>query len=129
MTKKKIRRKVNKFVADFNKNIEKDEFWKGRFVIRQVENSRYHFSDNSGDIYHWRYRIIDKKTGVAADYWFDNYNIWYRMWDFVNNFIVEVSGVWLEIPRPSYDSPSYIDKPVPVITEQWWYGGNHFHKI
>lgn len=118
----KINHKVNKIIRELNENLKQDSLWKGRFELRQISKKCYKFPDNSGYDFYWLYRVYDKKTGKAAQKWFNEYDIirsWH-LWEFVNNFIVKFSKVWEEIPKIDYNSPSYIDKPIPQITELFW---------
>ena len=39
MDKKKHQRAINRAVRSFNKQLEQDNLWLGRFMVRQYENS------------------------------------------------------------------------------------------
>lgn len=119
----KVNHKVNKIIRDINKELEEDELWKGRFVLRQIEKQVFRYSDLSGWYLTYKYRIYDKKTGYIAEKWFDHYDICYgaRLWYFVNDFITKKSEVWNEDPKPNINSPSYVGVPLPKILKRYEY--------
>lgn len=99
---RKLQRKVNAFVRSLNKTIEEDNLWRGRFVVRQKQAVIHEYSDKSGWHGHFVMRIYDKKTGLYKEECFDHYELdhaW-KLWWFVNNFIVQDVKVWEENPSP-----------------------------
>lgn len=113
--RKCYQKKLTHLLKECNRNIEKDDIWKGRFYIVQKDCRWYQFEDNSGGYLFAHLRCYDHKTGYYHDYILD-YAPWYTTiyWslymDIMNNFIVDQVRVWREIPRPSIDSESYIKK-------------------
>ena len=73
--RKKYKRAVNKLVRTFNKDIENDWLWNGRFVISQDWSLFYPFEDKSGAQYYVGLVITDKKTGHKEYSCFDNFDI------------------------------------------------------
>ena len=63
MDKKKHQRAMNQLVRSFNKALEKDELWCGRFVIRQVYSPQWHrYDDGSGAELFVHLKFIDRST-------------------------------------------------------------------
>ena len=96
---KKRQRKINARVKMFNKNIEQDELWKGRFYMRQVARKVYYYEDGSFSL-NVTLRIIDKQTGYWDDMRFSEFQIdWgWKHFEWVNAFIIEGVKVWDEHP-------------------------------
>lgn len=120
-------RKFNKLIKILNKNIEKDELWKGRFFFIQKNASWWRFSDNSGGTLATYIRAIDKKTGYYHDYRVD-YAPWMPFFighltlDVVNDFIVNQTNVWKEDPRPTIDTTfNYQNTPISkdILNKKW----------
>ena len=61
--RKKYKRAVNKLVRTFNKDIENDWLWNGRFVISQDWSLFYPFEFKIGAQYFFGLVITDLKTG------------------------------------------------------------------
>ena len=99
--RKKYKRAVNKLVRTFNKSIENDWLWNGRFVISQNWSRFYPFNDRSGAQYYVGLIITDKKTGHKEYSYFDNYEIEWHMWEWANWCITEKWKVWNETPNPN----------------------------
>lgn len=100
----KIQRKINKKVKAMNKSIETDDLWLGRFYARQKSRKAYQYEDKSGYCVFVTITIFDKKTGFSKDFRFDHYDILFggwKLWEAMNNFIIEDCKVWEEDPRPS----------------------------
>ena len=109
-----LRRKINARIRAFNKNIENDDVWLGRFVARQRQLFINQYGDHSGYYAHMVIRISDKKTGRYRDALFSDLEITMSGWkffEFVNNFIIEDCKVWHEEPDP-WQKPrtSYVGK-------------------
>lgn len=101
MAKRKIyQRRMNKIVRIANKAIEKDWLWNGRFYVRQAGAWFTPYSDNSGASFEAIYVLYDRKTGRKEAKVFDNYNIEYRLFSWINKCIVEIWNVWDENPDP-----------------------------
>lgn len=102
---KKYQRKFTKLIQQYNKAIDKDDLWLGRFHMIQIRSRWEAFDDNSGGILHAVIRCFDKKTRQYKDY-FITYAPWMRTihWhiqmDILNQFVVEDIDVWKENPNP-----------------------------
>ena len=99
---KKTQRRINACIRRLNKNIERDELWKGRFCIRQIKRQ---FWREDGYLYlHVLMRYYDKQTGATEDHWYRKEDFFFpcswRIWEHMNSFIVETCKVWEEDPRP-----------------------------
>ena len=72
---KKEQRKINHYVRAFNKILQKDELWRGRFYVKQEEVRRYiTFEDGSGGEIIASFSFRDKKTGIMRIAYFTNYD-------------------------------------------------------
>jgi len=101
--KKRHQREINRLVRDLNKNIEQDDLWYGRFYMRQVYSPQWHlYEDGSGAEYFVHLECVDKCTGrtfLKADtvnHWRGATGNGWRLWEFMNWFIVEHCNVWNE---------------------------------
>lgn len=91
--RKRHQREMNKIMRELNKNIEKDDLWKGRFYVRQVASQWYEYEDKSGAELWVVLQFYDKETGISKEiadtvnHWryFDGNHLWWEM----NNFIVK----------------------------------------
>ena len=103
MNKKKHQRAMNRLVREFNKTLEQDDLWCGRFVIRQVGSPQWHrYDDGSGAELFVHLKFIDRCTGryyIAAD----DVNCWrglrangYSVWEKMNWLITKHWDVWDE---------------------------------
>ena len=101
LNRKKYKRAVNKLVRTFNKDIENDWLWNGRFVISQEWGEFRPFEDHSGARYYVGLVITDKKTGNKEYTYLDNYEIEWHMWDWANKCITDYWNVWEENPNPN----------------------------
>lgn len=110
MAKDKMRRQYqrsfNHKIRQLNKEIERDELWRGRFVFLQKQYHWYKFEDNSGGILTLFIRAYDKKTNYYHDYrleyapWLKSIN-WRLSMDIANTFIVDDLNVWGNEDRPN----------------------------
>lgn len=120
LNRKTHQRAVNKVFRDINKSIEKDELWKGRFVIKQHPYSTFTiYEDKSGAEFFTNYYLIDKKTGrthLSCGTSNDILNP-HKMFIEMNNFIVHICQVWLEEPRPHIDNTEDYRKVAIRINE------------
>lgn len=92
--RKKAQHIINKNIRAINKNIEKDNLWRGRFVMCQT-NARWNaFKDGSGGVLFATILMIDKRTGQTKTVYFDNYDHTWHYFEAMNNFIVDDCKVW-----------------------------------
>lgn len=103
MNKKVHQRAINRLVREFNKQLEKDDLWCGRFMIRQMDSPQWvRYDDNSGTELWVKLKFIDRCTGryyVGAH----SVNEWrgvqvsgWRIWELMNWLIVQHWNVWNE---------------------------------
>ena len=102
MNKKKHQRAINRAVRSFNKQLEQDDLWLGRFIVRQYESSPQwrRYEDGSGAELYVRLKFIDRATGR---YYVGNHTVneWCnfngaRIWRIMNWLITEHWDVWQE---------------------------------
>ena len=102
---KQYQNKFTKLIHKYNKALDEDDLWLGRFHMLQVRSRWEAFEDNSGGILHAVIRCFDKKTRQYKDYcvqyapWMRTIN-WKIGMEILNNFIVDVINVWDETPNP-----------------------------
>ena len=101
LSRKKYQRDVNKIVREFNKNIQKDWLWNGRFIMRQDCAYCIPFDDKSGVMFHFVLEFKDTKTGRIENNMFDNYNTEECIYEWANRCITEIWKVWEENPNPN----------------------------
>lgn len=105
---KKYQRQFTNLIHQYNKAIDEDNLWLGRFHMLQVRSRWEVFEDNSGGILHAVIRCFDKKTRQYKDYcieyapWMRTMH-WHIQMDILNTFIVEEINVWKENPDPRED--------------------------
>ena len=104
----KYQKAFNKLMKKFNKNIENNKLFKGRFVVHQMYSDFDRFDDNSGGLLYTVIRFIDKKTGYYKDYdlVYAPYLNSYKFWELSNIFITEEAKVW-EYSNPYKDNTDY----------------------
>ena len=100
--RKTHQRALNRAVRAFNKQLEQDDLWNGRFVVRQYEDSpRWcRYKDGSGAELWVKLKFIDRATGryyVGAH----TVNEWCsfngsRIWRLMNWLITRHWDVWTE---------------------------------
>ena len=103
-SRKTHQRALNRLVREFNKALEKDDLWNGRFVVRQYEDSPqwYQYEDGSGAELWVKLKFIDRATGryyVGAHSVNEWRGIWangYRLWEIMNWLITVHWDVWKE---------------------------------
>lgn len=100
LSRGKYQRDVNKFVRVWNKLIEEDWLWNGRFYLRQQQASFQPYEDHSGASFDVLLQLIDRKTGRSQTKWFDNYTITSHLGYWINDCLVEQWRVWDENPNP-----------------------------
>ena len=92
--RKKAQHIINKNIRAINKNIEKDNLWRGRFIMRQIDARWEAFEDGSGGELFVTVLMIDKRTERTKTVYFDNYDHPWRYFEAMNNFIVDDCAVW-----------------------------------
>ena len=85
--RKKAQRTINKYVHALNKNIQKDNLWRGRFVFRQTDSYWEEFEDRSGGILKVVIEARDLKTGKFWEFAMDNYDRGWHLFENANKFI------------------------------------------
>ena len=101
--KKRHQRAINKLVREINLNLEQDELWRGRFMIRQDASPKWcRYEDGSGAELFVRLRFIDRATGNYYVKW-ESVNLWrglnaygFGIWCVMNWLITEHWDVWQE---------------------------------
>ena len=102
MNKKKHQRAINRAVRSFNKQLEQDNLWLGRFVVRQYESSPQwrRYEDGPGAELYVKLKFIDRATGR---YYVGKHTVneWLsfngaRIWRIMNWLITEHWNVWQE---------------------------------
>ena len=107
LDRKVHQRAMNRLVHRFNKALEEDDLWLGRFMVQQIYYPQWHkYEDNSGAELFIHLKFIDRATGrywIAAhnvNEWRGFYNNGYRLWETMNWLITEHWDVWQEdLPR------------------------------
>ena len=107
--RKRHQRALNREIRAFNKSLERDDLWLGRFVVRQIDSPQMvRYADGSAVDLYVKLVFIDRATGrtyktgyVTA--WgltkWDGYEIWRKM----NWLITEEWPVWDELDRFNRD--------------------------
>ena len=100
---RKMQRKARKVMQRMNKNIENDNLWQGRFVVRQIGKKFTKYEDGSGYDVVYTIAVADKKTGKYKIARLNQYDLecGWSLFNLVNNFIVDDVGVWGETPSPT----------------------------
>ena len=103
MNPKRHQRAINKLIRVANKSLDQDDLWLGRFVVEQIDSPHFvYYSDKSGAELYVTIKVTDRCTGrYYVKY--DTVNHWrgfkgngWRLWEFINWFIVEHCNVWAE---------------------------------
>ena len=105
--RKKAQRTINKYVRALNKNIQKDNLWRGRFIFRQTDSYWEEFEDRSGGILKVVIEARDLKTGKFWEFAMDNYDRGWHLFEKANKFIVDFSGVWEDIKAVKNDKTDW----------------------
>lgn len=98
--RKKYQRHINKIVRNANKHLKDDWLWNGRFYIHQIDYNFEPFEDKSGALFSVVLMCDDKKTNQSYIGIFDNYDIGFRFYAWINDCIVKKFSVWDEKPNP-----------------------------
>lgn len=109
--RKATQRELTSFLRTANKLLEKDNLWRGRFVVRQIMSDWEQFDDNSGGLLWSVIRVYDKKTGDYRDYTLESlkglhFTFSHLMCQIINKFITEDSDTWY-IEDPYKDKTDY----------------------
>lgn len=123
---KKLQRYVTRTFRKFNKLLEEDTLWNGRFVLRQIDRDYDHFCDNGGGELRVIYNIIDKKTGLIRTYDVELFSteprfFWANVNMKVNNFIVIESEAWKNGNKPYDDKTDYTSYPMPKDWHEFYW--------
>ena len=121
--RKREQRKINYYVKKINKNILNDNLWRGRFIVRQIQDFWETFDDGSGGVLTVVLEIRDLKTGLYQDFIIDNYDRGWKLFEKVNKFISEDSGVWNNIQEVKDDKTDWTKVkwiPKKKIGPWWW---------
>lgn len=120
--RKRHQRAMNKLMRNLNENIEQDELWRGRFVVRQLASHFVPYEDGSGSELWVCLQFLDRLTGTSYEA-LETVNHW-RMWNGghlfwdMNRFITE-GPVWESDPKPY--SPEYKEMTDKYVKEGWPY--------
>ena len=115
--RKNYHKRMVKMIREENRAIAADNLWKGRFVIVETGESWVPFGDKSGGELRVYLRIIDKKTGYYADYYYDYATSFRNInWGIVNHFITEMSGAWDS--NPYADTTDYTKVALPKTKKE-----------
>ena len=100
----KYQKKLTKLIHDYNKAIDKDDLWHGRFHTLQVRSRWKSFDDGSGGLIYAIIRCFDKKTRKYKDFTFTYAPYlstlhWHYSMDILNHFIVDDIDAWKDNPR------------------------------
>ena len=112
-------RKLNKTLRNINNNIENDNLWRGRFIMRQV-GGQWNSYGNPNEHYYWvQIVMIDKKTGTFRVFADEDNTIMFGSKYFwkINNFIVDDCKVWENEGREELyekDKNQYTDWKVEI---------------
>lgn len=105
--RKKVQRQVNKVFRHMNRIIEKDELWRGRFVVRQKRAYWINYQGTREYTLFVVYYFIDKKTGqISKSYQDMDFSLDMHLAIEMNNFIVKDCEVW-EKENPYEDKTDY----------------------
>ena len=110
MDRKVHQRAINKVVRAMNRNLEQDELWRGRFIVRQDESPQWRrYEDGSGAELWVRLRFIDRATGRYYVKW-ETVNHWrglrangHEVWYMMNWLITEHWDIWKESYARAHD--------------------------
>lgn len=121
--RKKAQRKINKLVRALNTNVREDNLWRGRFIVHQIQDFWEAFDDGSGGVLTVVLEIRDLKTGLYQDFIIDNYDRSWKLFEKINKFISEDSGVWNNIQEVKDDKTDWTKVkwiPKKKIGPWWW---------
>ena len=100
--RRRHQRRINQAMRIINKGIEKDELWRGRFVVR-TGATNFIRDEESGGYLEVELLFIDKRTGFIWKTWESVNSVCslggWRMWHMMNRFITEINDVWTKEGR------------------------------
>ena len=112
--RKKYQREVNRIVRKWNKSIKEDWLWNGRFVLHQYAAYFWPYEDKSGATFNVWLEFTDTKTGAQEIMDFTNYDLDWRLGEWLNRCITEYWEVWDEKPNPNEQARAAGRKPEEV---------------
>ena len=122
--KHKLKSKINKVFRETNKIIEKDKLWRGRFVLLNRAMWLHEYPDHGGVYAIIKVAAFDKRTGKYHEQIMDWYDILgysgrggFKLWNFMNDFIVDKVKVWNETPSPN--DPDFVKDYTKVPRPQF----------
>ena len=98
--RKRHQRELNKLIRRFNKNLNEDELWQGRFQVWQVDSPVWMMHEDQTANLLVRLRFVDRATGACYDRRM-SVNHWRHfggshVWNLMNWLITEHWDVWEE---------------------------------
>lgn len=107
--RKAEQRKVNRAIHKLNRNLCKDELWRGRFECHQIDAYWHSFTDGSGGTLECLIEYRDKKTGLCWMSWSQDLTIYLFNEHYLkmNDFITKNSGVWNNIDEVKNDKTDW----------------------
>lgn len=101
--KKRHQRAINKLVRAMNHNLEQDNLWCGRFVVRQISSPEWlRYEDGSGAELYVKLKFIDRATGRyyvgrhSVNEWRGLRATGWRIWELMNWLITDHWNIWQE---------------------------------
>lgn len=107
----KYQKQLTKMLRAWNKSIEEDELWLGRFYVMQRRTLWFEFPSQiwdkeAGGIMNVQIRVYDRETNYYKDYMLEYApylcTTTSRIFRIINDFIVKDLGVWELDPRPQF---------------------------
>lgn len=120
--RKRHQRALNQIVRRFNKSLEQDELWRGRFKVAQMLGSQwYQYEDGSGAELYVCLVFMDQCTGKYFRRW-DDVNYWRmwggsHIWETMNWLITQHWNVWKEDLAQARDMTAWAQYNATVRTE------------
>lgn len=116
-------RKLNRLIRELNKNIREDDWWEGRFFVRQYSAEFYRYEDHSGGELYVYLRFYDKKDMKYQEFYGDSCALchWHgsRLWMTMNHFITEISSTWkTDVSPKDQDKSDYINKTEDEVIKE-----------
>ena len=115
--RKKAQKELTRLIRKINRDIEKDNWWNGRFYMAQASSDWHAFEDGSGGVLYTTLVCVDKKNKTMLPMFYDflpgyRGNSWH-LFQFMNDFIVKYTNVWNEDknPRSDIDTTDYTTWP------------------
>lgn len=96
--RKKHQRWFNQYCRYINRVMEEDTLWLGRFCVKQEGTEMHWFEDGSGGVMRAKITMRDKKTNLQETDYYTGFDMDWKLWLDLNNFIVNKCKVWSESP-------------------------------